>query len=165
MVLGIVWRDPETAAAAAAAASAEADGSRELLVSRLGPFADDGEAFYRPPGGGVEFGETTAEAVVREYDEELDASVTIDAFAGVVENRFEFCGERKHELCFAYELSFADEERYGTRSMHGVERDSDVTYETEWATLDDLEAREEPLYPDGLRELLESDATRVAPGA
>ena len=62
-----------------------------------------------------------------------------------------------------YEVAFADDARYDRESMHGVEHDSDVTYETEWATLDALEAGDEPLYPGGLRELLESDATRVAP--
>ncbi|WP_323677121.1 NUDIX domain-containing protein [Halorubellus sp. PRR65] len=158
MVLGLVWRDGNAPGEPAA-------DEPELLVSRLGPFADDDEVFYRPPGGGVEFGETTAEAVVREFDEELDATMTVEGFLGVVENRFEFCGNRNHECCFAFEVAFADDARYDRRSMHGVEHDSDVTYETEWATLDDLEARDEPLYPGGLRELLETDATRVAPPA
>jgi ADP-ribose pyrophosphatase YjhB (NUDIX family) len=162
MVLGIVWRDDRMDA------SPNRDrgsvGARELLVSRLGPFdGDDSGLFYRPPGGGVEFGETTAEAVVREYEEELDATVTVQGFAGVVENRFEFLGERDHELCFVYEIAFADDERYATKSMHGVEHDSDVTYDTEWATLDDLDARDEPLYPRGLREVLETDRSIVVP--
>lgn len=159
MVLGLVWRDEP------ASDDGDTDGSRELLVSRLGPFPDndDDEGFYRPPGGGVKFGETTASAVVREFDEELDATVTVEEFRGVVENRFEFCGERSHELCFVYEVAFADDARYDQRSMHGVEHDSDVEYDTEWTTLDDLAAREKPLYPTGLHELLESDARRVAP--
>lgn len=157
VALGVALRDPS-------------DGTRgedattdELLVSRLGPFAADEEVFCRPPGGGVEFGETTAEAVVREFAEELDATVTVEGFVGVVENRFAFAGDPHHEHCFVYEVGFADDARYGMASMRGVEHDSDVEYETEWATLEDLVAREEPLYPGGLRELLASDATRVAP--
>jgi ADP-ribose pyrophosphatase YjhB (NUDIX family) len=135
----------------------------ELLVSRLGPFPEDDEAvFFRPPGGGVEFGETTTEAVVREFDEELDATVRIEGFAGVVENRFAFAGEHHHEHCFVYLVAFADDARYEMASMHGVEDDGDVTYETEWATLDDLEPREEPLYPEGFRALLETDKRRIA---
>lgn len=162
MVLGVVWRDDRMDA------SEDRDrggaGGRERLVSRLGPFeGDDSGVFYRPPGGGVEFGETTAEAVVREYEEELDATVTVQGFAGVVENRFEFRGDRGHELCFVYEVAFADDERYATASMRGVEHDSDVAYDTEWATLDDLDARDEALYPDGLREVLETDRSRVVP--
>jgi 8-oxo-dGTP pyrophosphatase MutT (NUDIX family) len=160
MVLGIVWRDGKERATSAA------DGPRELLVSRLGPFEDDdGSVFYRPPGGGVEFGETTAEAVVREYEEELGATVTVEGFVGVVENRFEFCGDRNHELCFAVEVSFLDDERYAATSMRGVEHDSDVTYDTEWATLEDLETRPEPSYPAGLREFLETEQRRVVPPA
>jgi ADP-ribose pyrophosphatase YjhB (NUDIX family) len=167
MVLGIVWRDgSSTGGGDGVAPSAGGTGPRELLVSRLGPFeGDDSGVFYRPPGGGVAFGEPTAAAVVREYAEELDAAVTVKAFAGVVENRFEFRGERNHELCFVYEVAFADDERYATTSMHGVEHDSDVTYRTEWATLDDLEARAEPVYPGGLRELLETEQRRVVPPA
>jgi ADP-ribose pyrophosphatase YjhB (NUDIX family) len=162
MVLGVVWRDDRMDASGSRDRGGV--GGRELLVSRLGPFeGDDSGVFYRPPGGGVEFGETTAEAVVREYEEELDATVTVQRFAGVVENRFEFVGERNHELCFVYEVAFADDERYAAASMHGVEHDSDVTYDTEWATLDDLDAREEPLYPEGIREVLEADRSVVAP--
>jgi ADP-ribose pyrophosphatase YjhB (NUDIX family) len=164
MVLGIVWRHEPTDPSAGR--DRDGDGARELLVSRLGPFdGDDSGVFYRPPGGGVAFGETTAEAVVREYEEELDATVTVERFAGVVENRFEFVGERNHELCFVYEIAFADDERYATKSMHGVEHDSDVTYDTEWATLDDLDARDEPLYPVGLRDVLETERSRVVPDA
>ena len=32
---------------------------------------------YRPPGGGVEFGETAAEAVQREFTEELGFAIEI----------------------------------------------------------------------------------------
>lgn len=32
-------------------------------------------ADWRPLGGGIEFGETAADAVVREFGEELDANV------------------------------------------------------------------------------------------
>jgi ADP-ribose pyrophosphatase YjhB (NUDIX family) len=156
VALGVALRDPS-------------DGSRgsdpttdELLVARLGPFPADDEVFCRPPGGGVEFGETTTDAVVREFEEELGATVDVEAFLGVVENRFRFAGDAHHEHCFVYAVAFADDARYDRESMHGVEDDSDVEYDTEWATLDDLAAREEPLYPGGLRELLESDATRVA---
>jgi len=164
MVLGIVWRDGS--ADASGERNHVRDGARELLVSRLGPFeGDDSGVFYRPPGGGVEFGEATTAAVAREYDEELDATVTVEGFAGVVENRFEFRGERNHELCFVYEVAFADAERYAMASMHGVEYDSDVTYDTEWATLDDLDARDEALYPRGLAELLRTATSRVVPPA
>jgi hypothetical protein len=37
----------------------------------------------------------------------------------------------------------------------------DVTYETEWATVGDFRAREEPLYPERLEALLTGDADRI----
>lgn len=143
--IGVVWRDDE------------------LLVARLGPFEWDDEVFYRPVGGGVKFGESTAHALVREFREELGATVSIEGFAGVVENYFSYADRENHELVFVYELSFADDARYDQGSMAGVEAEVDITYETEWATLDELEARDEALYPVGLRTILETDQTRIAP--
>jgi ADP-ribose pyrophosphatase YjhB (NUDIX family) len=49
--------------------------------------ADD-EAFYRFPGGAIEFGETAADAIRREMREEYDLAVTVGPLWIVNENMF-----------------------------------------------------------------------------
>lgn len=140
-VLGIVRRD-------------EAVLVTELVDPDEGPF-------YRPPGGGIEFGETSEDAVVREFREELDAAVEPVGFLGVSENRFEWDGEPHQELTLVHEVAFEDDAYYDRETLHGVDAGGDVTYETEWATVAELRAREEPLYPEGIGALVGDEADRI----
>ena len=48
-----------------------------------------GSAFARPLGGGIDFGETSQDAIVREIREELGAELTDARLLGIVENIFE----------------------------------------------------------------------------
>lgn len=140
-VLGVVRRDDE------------------ILVTEL---VDPGEGpFYRPPGGGIEFGETSEQAVVREFEEELGATVEPVGFLGVYENRFEWDGEPRQELALVHEVAFVDHDLYDRETLHGVEEAADITYETEWATIPKLRARDRPLYPEGLEALVSGEADRI----
>lgn len=130
-----------------------------ILVSELTDPAT-GDPFYRPPGGGIEFGESSAEAVVREFQEELDAAVEPVDYLGTVENRFEFAGQRGHELAVVHEVAFVDDAHYERDSFRGVD-DGDVTYEATWEPLAELQAGDRPLYPEGLAAVLRSDAVHV----
>lgn len=133
--------------------------SDEVLVSEL---VDPGEGpLYRPPGGGIEFGETSEDAVVREFREELDAAVEPVDYLGVYENRFEWHGDLHQELALVHEVAFVDESWYERETLHGVDAGGDVTYETEWATIADLRARDAPLYPERLEALLAGEADRI----
>lgn len=66
-----------------------------------------GETFYRALGGEVEFGETAAEAAVRELREETGRAITVHALLGVVENLFTYRGAPGHEVCFELLCEFA----------------------------------------------------------
>lgn len=61
--------------------------------------------FLRALGGGVEFGERVADAVVREFREELDAEVTIVHRLGVTDNIFTWRGEPAHEIVHVFEVA------------------------------------------------------------
>ncbi|PSN10075.1 NUDIX hydrolase [filamentous cyanobacterium CCT1] len=77
--------------------------------------------FARPLGGGIDFGETSAEAAIREIKEELGLDITEVKLLGVVENIFIYEGEPGHEMVFVYDGRFVDESLYERESLDGVE--------------------------------------------
>ena len=56
-----------------------------------------GDAFWALPGGGIEPGESAAQALVREMHEELGQPIEPGALACVVENFFTYDGTAYHE--------------------------------------------------------------------
>lgn len=70
------------------------------------------QIFYRLLGGGIEFGETAEEAVVREWKEELGLDIKIISQLGVEENIFIFEGNPGHEIVFFFEVELANQEDY-----------------------------------------------------
>ncbi|MEA5447881.1 NUDIX domain-containing protein [Leptolyngbya sp. CCNP1308] len=77
--------------------------------------------FARPLGGGIDFGETSAEAAIREIKEELGADITGVELLGIVENIFVYEGEPGHEMVFVYDGRFVDESLYQREYLDGVE--------------------------------------------
>ena len=61
---------------------------RLLVFEGHDPVKD--ETFYRPLGGGIEFGETGAQAMAREMREEIGAEVTNVRYLGLCENIFTY---------------------------------------------------------------------------
>ena len=124
------------------------DGSR-LLVRRY--TAPDGDRYYRPLGGAIEFGERAAQAVKREILEEIAAEIEQIRHLTTVENIFERDGERAHQIEFLFEARFVDRSLYRAEPINGTES-SGKRIEAVW--LDLSEPLDGPLYPEGLRELL-----------
>jgi 8-oxo-dGTP pyrophosphatase MutT (NUDIX family) len=123
------------------------DGDRLLVYEGYDSVKD--ERFYRPLGGGIEFGELGAEAVAREVREELGATVSDVRFLGVLESVFTYAGEPGHELVLMYEVALADPVADGTRLL---DEDAVVT----WVGPSAIRDGSAKLYPDGLLELLDS---------
>ena len=124
-----------------------------MLVSEM---VDDLHGtFYRPPGGGIEFGEHSRDTVVRELREELDLAIDREdlTLLGVVENAFEFRGDAHHEICFIYgavvERDVLDS-LDGTAVVDLAPADVEVARVVDRTELQGLE----PLYPEGVRDLL-----------
>ena len=76
---------------------------------------------YRPPGGTIEFGERSEDAVIREIREELSAELTDVRPLGTLENIFRFRGEASHEIIVVYQGRLADATFYDRETIDGVE--------------------------------------------
>lgn len=123
-----------------------------VLAVRL---QDRGRTFYRPPGGGIEFGEHSRDAACREAWEELGQAVHAERLLGVVENRFEHEGIWGHEIVFNWLLRFEDESQYERAEIAVIEGNGDL-YTAYWVHVADLLAQGTPLYPRELVAQLEA---------
>lgn len=132
------------------------DGTREVLVER---YTSGEEPFYRPIGGGVEFGEWSEDAVVREFREETGYAVTAERFLGVSENVYEFAGTPGHEVSLVWAVAFEREEPYERERLR-VEEGSDEQRWATWHTGGALREGPEPCYPVGVFDLL-GDRNRI----
>ncbi|MDH7488199.1 MAG: NUDIX domain-containing protein [Anaerolineae bacterium] len=116
------------------------------------PFGD--ETFYRPLGGGIEFGEYSRDAVIREVREEIGCEIINLHYLGVLENVFTGCdGEPAHEIVMVYEGDFADAAMYATEAVEAIE-DTGARFKALWMLLQHFRDGLSPLYPFGLLELL-----------
>ena len=113
-----------------------------------------GEEFYRPAGGGVEFGESSRDAVCREMLEEFGAVVEPVQCWGTRESIFTHMGKPGHEIVFLWECRFVDESFYTQDELKIDENGLEMT--AHWIDPDDLAARGIAFYPNGLSELLRS---------
>ena len=92
-------------------------------------FANPGEdrikgyKFYRFCGGGIEFGETAADALRREFMEEFGVRVIPGRQIGIVENIFEFEGAPGHEIVFILEAEFEDKKLYDMEKIPLIEEE------------------------------------------
>jgi ADP-ribose pyrophosphatase YjhB (NUDIX family) len=111
----------------------------------------NGESFHRLLGGGVEHGERSVEAVVREIAEELGATLLEHRFLGVAENIYTYDGEPGHEVVFVYAGRLAEGDV--VPEAGGWFADDDLPMWVEWRPLDDSSV-DLPLYPDGVGALL-----------
>jgi ADP-ribose pyrophosphatase YjhB (NUDIX family) len=121
------------------------DGTRHA-VARLEPSRENPEGYHRLVGGGVEFGETSHEAVVREVREELGATLIAPCLLGVLENHFELDGDPGHEVVFVYSGRLDPPDTVPPQG--GMFADNDQTMPVEWRPVDDASVRI-PLYPNG----------------
>lgn len=131
-----------------------------ILVNEAHDAAKD-QRFCRPIGGGIEFGETSIAAIVREIREELNAEIVNLRLIGTLENIFTYNGLRGHEIVLVYDGEFADRSLYERPSIPGIESNGHPFW-AEWRNIESFTA-ELPVYPHGLQEMLRSDATCDAP--
>jgi 8-oxo-dGTP pyrophosphatase MutT (NUDIX family) len=123
-----------------------------LLVSE-GADPATGEVFYRPLGGGIEFGEPGAAALARELREEIGAEVVAPRFRGTIENLFRYNGAVGHEIVLVFEGRLADSALYETDALPGQEDDgSDLT--VLWKPIADFTSGRARLVPAGLLDYL-----------
>jgi 8-oxo-dGTP pyrophosphatase MutT (NUDIX family) len=120
------------------------------------------EHFYRPLGGGIEFGENSRETICRELMEEINAEVDQESlrYLGAVENIFHFNGKAGHEIVLIYDGALKNPELYERALIIGNEVDGEE-FQAIWKQIDEFGEGKSILYPTGLAEMLVAETPRT----
>ena len=129
------------------------DGNRILVGEGYDPVKR--ETFYRPLGGGIEYGERAEDALRRELREEIGAEAASLQYLFTLENIFTFNGATGHEIVMIFDGALADESLYSQEIIEGREFDGfrHAPLKALWKPIAEFGAHA-PLYPDGLLERL-----------
>lgn len=115
----------------------------KILVSK-GYDKIKNETFYRCIGGGIEFLETSNDALKREFKEELNIDIEVGEFLGISENIFTYNGKNAHELILFYNATIKDsdfKEKY-----HII--DDNTETDAIWVDVDKFISKELKIYPE-----------------
>ena len=115
-----------------------------MLLAQKGEDMATGKIFYRLMGGGIEFGESSAETIKREIKEELDATLINEKFLCPIENIFEFNSKKMHEITFLYEGDFLEESFYSQEKINIIDKENSFA---EWVSIEGIKNEEIILYP------------------
>jgi 8-oxo-dGTP pyrophosphatase MutT (NUDIX family) len=124
-----------------------------LVAEGFDPVKD--EHFFRPLGGGIEFGENSADTVCREMMEEINVEVSKASlkYLGALENIFHFSGTASHEIVLVYDGTLKDSGLYEQAVIQGKEANGE-DIRAVWKDLNEFGKEESILYPTGLLEML-----------
>ncbi len=110
------------------------------------------ENFYRALGGGVDFGESSYDALKREFMEELQAELTNIKYLGCIENLFTFDGKVGHELIQLYQCDFVDSKFYQLEQIEFAEGEYKKT--ALWLDIEKCKSGELRIVPEQFLEYL-----------
>jgi len=115
------------------------------------PASEKHPAFARALGGGVDFGETAADAVVREFREELGVTVTAVRLLGITENIFDAGYKRGHEIVHVFAIESPELTALSADAEIPV---LDSTTTARWVALEDFQDGGLPFFPSGMIDVI-----------
>lgn len=116
------------------------------------------ETYYRPLGGGIEFGERACETVVREFREEMNADIEVIENLHTFENIFTLNGHPGHQLVMLLSARFKDASLYESDNI--VCDEEGTAFTAKWIDKHAFFRGEKILYPQGLATYLERRVVR-----
>lgn len=115
------------------------------ILLQKGQDSVSGLEFYRPLGGGIEFGETSKETAVREIKEEIGATLINENFLKVIENIFDFDGKKFHEITFLYKGEILEKELFTKDRVPIIDKENKYA---EWVSISDIKSKKFKIFPE-----------------
>ena len=116
------------------------------------------DTVYALPGGHVAFGETSAEAIVREYKEETGADIKVARLIWVDESFWTWSDKATHTICFYHLLSIESANIMPLNGEFKSLKDNDSELFLYWIPLEDIKTTD--IYPTFIKD----KATNIADG-
>lgn len=113
------------------------------------------ETFYRPLGGGIDFGEQAQATLKREMLEELNEEIIIHEQLGSFENIFKYEERFGHEIIIVFEAEFKNRNVYEKQQLE-IHEHNGLTSIAVWRSLEEIKQEEAHLYPLGLEKLIKT---------
>lgn len=120
------------------------DDDRLFLSEGYDPIKE--QPFYRILGGGVDFGETSLDALKREFQEEIQAELKNIEYVSCLENIFMYKGKQKHEIIQLYRCDFVDPQLYQIDEIKFAE--GDRKKRALWIDIQRFESQELKIVPE-----------------
>lgn len=117
------------------------------------------EDSYCLPGGTVEIGETSEEAILRELKEEINLDFEIASFMGITENFFTNLRKQKtHSIDFYYKVNLINNSDCNKIDYNRIENDKGVMvqHHFKWINMSDLQKSN--LLPSVIKEKIIKDS-------
>jgi ADP-ribose pyrophosphatase YjhB (NUDIX family) len=108
---------------------------------------------WRPPGGGMEFGERAEDTLVREFQEEFGVLVKPGKRVAVFENHFIHGPGPGHEIVFVHQAMLVDDAL--TLKDEFTFNENGATALARWIETTRFQSGAETLYPHGLLPFLQ----------
>ncbi|NJM69683.1 MAG: NUDIX hydrolase [Scytonema sp. RU_4_4] len=143
IALGLI-RDSQYAKPTVSGACPQDIGIRIFVSEGYDPVKQ--QTFYRAMGGGVDFGETSLEALKREFQEEIQAELTNIRYLGCLENIFIYNGQPGHEIIQLFESDFVDPKFYEIEKLVFSEGERQKT--ALWVDMNRFQSKEFRLVPE-----------------
>ena len=106
------------------------------------------KTFHRLVGGCIEFGETSIDALKREFYEELSLKIMNIKLLESFESIFTFNNKLLHEIVYLYESEFQESSVYDLDEIIGLEGDREFI--ARWIPVSDFIDNRYTLYPTKL---------------
>lgn len=113
------------------------------------------ETFYRPLGGGIDFGELAEATLKREMLEELNEEIIIHKRLDTFENIFKYEQRFGHEIVMTFLAEFKNRNVYEKKELE-IHEHNGLTSIAVWRSIEEIKQEKAHLYPIGLEELLKT---------
>lgn len=127
--------------------------SKGQYLLHQGRDKDKNEMFYRPLGGGIDFGELAEATLRREILEELNEDIIIHEQLGVFESIFKYEQRFGHEIAILFLAEFKNRNVYEKQQLE-IHEHNGLTSIAVWRSIEEIRKEKAQLYPAGLEELI-----------